>query len=97
MAIMDYETGIKHTPQVSMSYELGQKSDNSFEKSDIPDNYKTCRQDVSDQGVRGKVESTGCSLQGEALTFSSTSQSKVCSTILSPIEVFDLISYWNEK
>ena len=22
MAIMDYETGIKHTPQVSMSYEL---------------------------------------------------------------------------
>merc|ERR1719382_1662027 len=52
MAIMDYETGIKHTPE----------------------------------GVRGKVDSTGCKLQGESLTFSSTSQSKVCSTILSPIE-----------
>ena len=36
MAIMDYETGIKHTPQVSTSYELRQKADNSFEKSDIP-------------------------------------------------------------
>jgi len=42
MAIMDYETGIKHTPE----------------------------------GVRGMVDSTGCKLQGESLTFSSSSQSK---------------------
>merc|ERR1719237_1704111 len=42
MAIMDYETGMNHSPQ----------------------------------GVRGKVESSGCNLQGDSLSFSSRSQSK---------------------
>jgi len=42
MAIMDYETGMNHSPQ----------------------------------GVRGKVDSTGCNLQADSLSFSSRSQSK---------------------
>merc|ERR1712032_1034905 len=42
MSIMDYETGMNHSPQ----------------------------------GVRGKVDSSGCNLQADSLSFSSTSQSK---------------------
>jgi len=42
MSIMDYETGMNHSPQ----------------------------------GVRGKVDSSGCNLQGDSLSFSSRSQSK---------------------
>merc|ERR1719249_93626 len=42
MAIMDYETGMNHSPQ----------------------------------GVRGKVDSSGCNLQADSLSFSSKSQSK---------------------
>merc|ERR1719391_1666389 len=42
MAIMDYETGMNHSPQ----------------------------------GVRGRVDSSGCNLQADSLSFSSKSQSK---------------------
>merc|ERR1719331_3093420 len=64
MSIMDYETGMNHSPQ-------GVRGKVGYEMSIM--DYET-GMNHSPQGVRGKVESSGCNLQGDSLSFSSRSQ-----------------------